>query len=294
MGTRIGTAPDSWGVWFPSHEAQTPWRRFLDEVVEAGYDAIELGPFGYLPTDPGVLASELSARGLRLASAFVFGDLAAPGAWLAFRDEVARLCEILTRHGADRLVLIPSLYTDLFTGTRVAPPTLDEDGWRRLGETCDEIGRFSSQAGIVSVFHPHAESVVEYADQAEKLLAVTDARYVGLCLDTGHHAYRGGDAVAFARDHADRLAHVHLKSVDRDIAREVTAAGTSFAEAVRRGVFCELDRGAVDVPILMATLADVGYDGWAIVEQDMFPTPFDRPLPIARHNREYLLSIGAG
>src|SRR2546425_12847708 len=49
---RIGSAPDSWGVWFPDDEQQVPWRRFLDEVTEAGYEWIELGPYGYLPTDP--------------------------------------------------------------------------------------------------------------------------------------------------------------------------------------------------------------------------------------------------
>ncbi|MEY3973218.1 MAG: hypothetical protein RJA71_530, partial [Actinomycetota bacterium] len=47
---RVGTAPDSWGVWFPSEPHQVPWDRFLDEVVEAGYHWIELGPYGYLPT----------------------------------------------------------------------------------------------------------------------------------------------------------------------------------------------------------------------------------------------------
>ena len=49
----LGTAPDSWGVWMPSGDPlQTPWQRYLDEVQEAGYRYSELGPFGYLPTDP--------------------------------------------------------------------------------------------------------------------------------------------------------------------------------------------------------------------------------------------------
>ena len=52
MTIGLGTAPDSWGVWFPDDPRQTPWRRFLDEVVTAGYSITELGPFGYLPTDP--------------------------------------------------------------------------------------------------------------------------------------------------------------------------------------------------------------------------------------------------
>ena len=42
-GLRIGTAPDSWGVWFPDDPNQVPWRRFLDEVVESGYEWIDSG-----------------------------------------------------------------------------------------------------------------------------------------------------------------------------------------------------------------------------------------------------------
>ena len=47
-------------MWFPNDPRQTPASRFLDEVVEAGYDWVELGPFGYLPTDPVVLKRELA------------------------------------------------------------------------------------------------------------------------------------------------------------------------------------------------------------------------------------------
>ena len=60
----LGTAPDSWGVWFSVDPRQPGWRQFLDEVVEAGYEWIELGPWGYLPTDLKVLVAEIEQRGL--------------------------------------------------------------------------------------------------------------------------------------------------------------------------------------------------------------------------------------
>lgn len=68
----IGTAPDSWGVWFPDDPRQTPWQRFLDEVVEAGYHYVELGPYGYLPTDAQRLKDELAARDLEVSAGTVF------------------------------------------------------------------------------------------------------------------------------------------------------------------------------------------------------------------------------
>ncbi|HAM27062.1 MAG TPA: 2-keto-myo-inositol dehydratase, partial [Microbacteriaceae bacterium] len=69
---RIGTAPDSWGVWFPDDPNQVPWERFLDEAQAAGYHWIELGPFGYLPTDPNQLSDELAKRDLQLSAGTVF------------------------------------------------------------------------------------------------------------------------------------------------------------------------------------------------------------------------------
>jgi inosose dehydratase len=66
---RLGTAPDSWGVWFPDDPKQVPWHQFLDEAAEAGYTAVELGPFGYLPTNPEQLRDELGRRGLTLTAA---------------------------------------------------------------------------------------------------------------------------------------------------------------------------------------------------------------------------------
>jgi inosose dehydratase len=39
---------------------------------------------------------------------------------------------------------------------------------------------------------------------------------------------------------------------------------------------------------------EVGFDGWGIVEQDMYPAPFEKPLPIARRNREFLRTHGIG
>ena len=33
---RLGSCPDSWGVWFADDPLQTPWHRFLDELAEVG------------------------------------------------------------------------------------------------------------------------------------------------------------------------------------------------------------------------------------------------------------------
>ena len=47
------------------------FEKMLDELVDAGYRGTELGDWGYMPTDPVVLNSELARRELALLGAFV-------------------------------------------------------------------------------------------------------------------------------------------------------------------------------------------------------------------------------
>ena len=293
MRVTLGTAPDSWGVWSADDHQQTPWHRFLDEVQEAGYRWIELGPYGYLPTEPAELKPELERRGLGVSGTFVIFPLENATRWEAMRSEVEQTCELIRACGGRYLVLIDDVYTNLFTGEPVAPANLDEAGWAQLVRTTNEIGEVAGEHGLTVVFHPHAESHVEYDSQIQRLLDDTDER-IGLCLDVGHHAYRGGDAVELIRRHHKRIPYLHLKNVDRDVQQRVEAEGVPFAQAVAMGMFVEPARGAVDFLALRDVLEDVGYDGFGIVEQDMYPAPFDKPLPIAKRTHEYLKEIGLG
>jgi inosose dehydratase len=148
--------------------------------------------------------------------------------------------------------------------------------------------------GLKLVFHPHAETHVEYEDQIEALLDQTDPTKVFLCLDTGHHAYRGGDPVAFFRKYHRRIPYLHLKSVDGQMQKRVKQEKIPFALAVGMDMFCEPSKGAVDFLAFRDALRDHNYEGWAIAEQDMYPAPFDKPLPIAKRTRAYLREIGIG
>jgi len=294
VGVRLAVAPDSWGVWFADDPLQVPWTTFLDEASAAGFDAVELGPWSYLPTDVGRLREELGRRGLALTGAFVMTDFLRPDAWDADKDHVGRVCELLNAFGAEHLVLLSSMYTDLGTGARVGPDRLDHDGWARLLASVHAVAEYSARQGVRSVFHPHADSVVRYEDDIETLLEGSDPTTVSLCLDIGHHAYAGGDAVSFMERQADRIPYLHLKNVDPEVLGEVRADDVPFARAVERGAFTTLDAGTVDVRAFREVLDAIGYEGWAVVEQDMYPAPFDKPLRIARRNRAYLREIGLG
>jgi len=295
MNIRIGSAPDSWGVWFPDDPKQTPWQRFMDEVTEAGYEWIELGPYGYLPTDRTVLKAELDQRDLKVTAGFAMGNLEDPALWPALEAQVTGAGDLLTKLGAQYLVLIDGTYSDLFTGEQIEAKRLDNDNWQRLIDTTHRIAEvIDEEFGLKLVFHPHAETHVEYEDQIERFLTDTDPKRVSLCFDVGHHAYRGGDPVAFMRTHHKRIPYLHLKSVDPALQKQVEEEGIPFATAVAMDMFCEPSRGTVDFLGFRDLLIELDYDGFAMVEQDMYPASFDKPLPIAKRTRTFLQEIGLG
>jgi inosose dehydratase len=292
---QIGTAPDSWGVWFPSDPRQIAWERFLDEVVEAGYEWLELGPYGYLPTDPTRLRRELEGRGLHLAGGTVIGSLHDPEAYPAVHEAFLRTAELTASLDGRFLVLIDEMYRDPVSGEQLSPANLDRAAWQRLIETTNDFGRFArDRFDLRLVFHSHADSHVERAEQLEAFMAQTDPQLVALCLDTGHFEYRGGDSVQFMGQHHPRIPYLHLKNVDPATRAAILRDDLPFGEAVAMGVFCEPDRGTVSFQALARLLAEIEYQGWAIVEQDMYPCDFDKPLPIAKRTRSFLRSIGLG
>ncbi len=295
MEIKIGSAPDSWGVWFAEDEKQSPWDRFLDEIQEAGYEWTELGPYGYLPTDLSTLRRELEKRKLRVSGTFAMAPLWNSADWPELERQVLGAGELLAGVGAEYLVLIDDTYSDPWTGEMRSPKQLDEDAWQRLVDTAHRVGEIArSQFRLRTVFHSHAETHVEYEDQIERFLSQTDADLVALCLDTGHHAYRGGDPIAFMRKHHERIPYLHLKSVDSEVVQKVKTEEITFGPAVGMGIFCEPALGSVDFLAFRDLLQEIEFRGFAIVEQDMYPAPFEKPLPIAKRTREYLREIGIG
>jgi len=295
---RLGTCPDSWGVWFADDPLQTPWQRFLDEAAEVGYEWLELGPYGYLPTDPARLAGELAARGLRVAGGTMHGHsgLHRPGDWPDIRRVTSTVAGLTAAAGGEHLVFVPVPgYRDDQTGARLEPADLDGGAWRTLTRAADELGKEVFQEhGVRFQFHPHADSHVETQAQTERLLADTDPRYVSLCLDTGHLAYRHADSVALIRGYPERIGYVHIKQMDPAVVAGADRRGLAFGQAVAIGASCEPPAGEPDLGAVTGALRELGRDLFVVVEQDMYPCDFGRPRPIARRTRGYLRGLGIG
>jgi inosose dehydratase len=286
---RLGSCPDSWGVWFADDPAQTPWRRFLDELAQAGYRWLELGPYGYLPTDPTQLRDEVDRRGLSVSGQAVFGGLHDPDRWESDLRDAHQVAELVTAMGASHMVLLPA-------DAGPNPPELDAGQWRTLVERTSELGRIlREEHGVTAVFHPHADSHVGTQPQIERFLEDTDPASVGLCLDTGHVAYYEGDNVELIRKYPDRIGYLHIKQVDPQVLKQVREEHLGFGEAVRRGVMVEPPLGVPEVePVLEALDRHVDGELFMIGEQDLYPCNPDVPLPIARRTYQYLRELGVG
>lgn len=159
-GLRIGTAPDSWGVWFPDDPKQVPWDRFLDEVVKAGYTWIELGPYGYLPTDPHQLEDELGKRNLKLSAGTVFtGFHKGEEQWKRAWDQALDVAGLASKLGAEHLVVIPDLWRSDATSEVLESRTLDDEKWAKLAAGHDRLGKaLLEEFGMKQQFHSHADS----------------------------------------------------------------------------------------------------------------------------------------
>ncbi len=266
---RLATAPISWGVCeVPGWGLQLPPDRVLAEIAQLGLTATELGPQGWLPLDGARARDELDRHGLRLVGGFVPLVVHEPGLGDT-REQAARAAAQLSAAGAD--VFVAALVADLEWS---APPTLGDDGWRRVGEHLREIAGLVAAEGLELVLHPHVGTLAESAADVDRALAHTDVPW---CFDTGHLLIGGVDPAAFVRDHAERIGHVHLKDVDARLADAVRTGALSLVQATQAGLFRPLGDGDAGIDEVVRLLDQIGYERWLVLEQDIAITGSEPP-----------------
>jgi len=296
---RIANAPCSWGALeFDLQGKSAGYELVLDEMQQTGYAGTELGDWGFMPTDPGKLKEELRKRGLVLLGAFVpvaLKDASTHQKGVEAALKVSRLLAAV--EGTSPFIVLADdngkVPERTLNAGRVTPAMgLSEAEWQVFAEGTEKVAAaVKTETGLRLVFHHHCGGYVETSAEIDKLFALTDPQLVGLCLDTGHYQFGGGDPLAFLKKNAGRVWHMHFKDCDPAIAAQSRMQGWDYFKSVEKGVFCELGKGAVDFPAIKAELERQGFAGWIVVEQDVLPG-MGSPYESALRNRQYLKSIG--
>lgn len=271
---KFASAPDSWGVLdYPGPSWEQSYQAMLDEMVIAGYTGTELGPYGFLPTDPQLLASELSQRGLKLLGSFVPANLGDPASTKIVVDQIAKVGGLLAALGAPFLVLADaqSIERDRIAGRvpRDGSQGWTAEQWKQVAGVVAEAAQVVDGFGLDLVFHPHISTYVETPEETEQFFDVTSGSKIGLCLDTGHCAYAGGDSIAEAEKYREILRFIHLKDVNEKALAEVRRKKMTFEQAIEINTFTIIGQGSVNFPEFFRVLDRNGYSGWMVVEQDV-------------------------
>jgi inosose dehydratase len=296
---QVANAPCSWGVLEFDSAVESPgYVQVLDEMQATGYAGTELGDWGFMPTEPDRLQAELAARRLALVAAFVPVALADPATHAQGEAEALKVATLLAAVAGQTpfIVLSDDCGKEAVRTShagRIQPEhALSQAQWQTFGRGVERIARaVRDQTGLRTVFHPHCAGYVETPAEVDRLLMLTDADLVGLCLDTGHLRFAGGDPLAVIALYGNRIWHVHFKDCQPELAARSRTQKWDYFTSVRNGIFCELGQGDVDFKAVIDQLKAQEYQGWIVVEQDVLPG-MGTPQQSARRNRNYLRQIG--
>ncbi len=292
---KIANAPCSWGVLEFGLEGKTAgYAQVLDEMKETGYAGTELGDWGFMPTVPSELKSELKKRGLALLGAFVPVNFVDPAAHSKGEESALRVAQLLARASDVNPFIVladdngKNSDRTKHAGRIKVEQGLTKEQWKVFAAGVERVAREVKRAfGLRTVFHHHCAGFVETPAEVDTLMQLTDPELIGLCLDTGHYRFAGGDPVEALRKYAPRIWHVHFKDCNPKVAAASREHEWGYFESVHQGVFCELGKGEVDFPAVASELRRMQYDGWIVVEQDVLPG-MGNPKECAARNRAFL------
>jgi inosose dehydratase len=287
---KLGIAPIAWtNDDLPELGGENTFEQCISEMALAGFEGSEVG--NKYPRDPEVLRNYLELRGLSIASAW-FSTFLVTKPLQETVNAFVRHRDFLHAMGAKVIVVAEQGHS--IQGLQDVPvfdgkPSFTDEEWQLLASGLHRLGELAREKGMDIVYHHHMGTGVQTAEEIDKLMALTDPARVSLLFDTGHLAFSGVNPLPVLVRHADRVKHVHLKDIRADVVEQVRRERMSFLQAVKAGAFTVPGDGAVDFPPVFATLADMNYAGWFVVEAEQDPAkanPFEYAVKARRYIRE--------
>lgn len=287
----LGITPTGWtNDDTPGIGDDIPFEQCVSEMALAGFEGCSVGH--KFPKEPEVLKRELGLRGLRVsepwASTYFTVAEMEDRTVESFRRQMAFIKEM---GGTDVVV------AELGHAVHQQPvfvlankPVFSDEQWGRMVEGLNRLGRMAAEEDMRLCYHHHMGTGVQTRAEVDRLMDDTDPEVVHLLFDTGHLYWAGGDPLDMARAYADRIKHVHLKDIRKDVLDRCMERKMSFLESVIEGAFTVPGDGVIDFEPIFRALADAGYEGWLIVEAEQDPRKAN-PLEYAKKARAYLRQV---
>ncbi len=288
---RLGITPTGWSNSDdPSIDLvpPIPYQQILSEMALSGFKGSQMS--GKYPQDMAVLKKELALRDFTISEPWV-------GTYFTIDDDedskkiFHQQMEFMKKIGGTTIVVAE--LGGAVHQQPVAPlpnrPIFNDRQWEKLTKGLNELGKEAYEAGMQLCYHPHVGTGVETLGDIDRLMAGTNPKYLKLLLDTGHLYYAGVDPLMVTQKYADRIKHVHLKNIRKDVLDQSKKKGLSFLDSIRAGSFTVPGdkEGIIDFQPILEELAQAHYEGWLVVEAEQDPNKAN-PLQYALMARNYL------
>lgn len=286
---RIGIAPIAWTEDdMPEMGAENSFLQTISEIALSGYVGTEIGC--QYPRNPAVLNKEFGRRGISAITAWISTYINEQPMWWNERAFVDHM-NFLKAIGADVINVSDQSFSiqHQWNTPLCNKKVLNDDEWEVLSKGLDHLGRIASDNGMKIVYHHHMTTTVQTTAEIDRLMAMTDPKYVSLIYDTGHLTFSGEDPIEILKKHGKRIGHVHLKNVRKAAMDKCYAENKSFLRSIPEGVFTVPGdpEGCVDFPTVFKLLDELNYEGWLVVEAEQDPA-IANPLDYARMARAYV------
>lgn len=284
---QLAIAPIAWtNDDLPELGGHISFEQCIEEMAAAGFTGSEIG--NKYPRDPDILKPALEQRGLQISSAWFSTYFSEEGQSVETVDKYVEHMNFLKEMGARIVNVCECGYcVQMGSGNVFDRPKFSDEQWQQVAQGLNMIGEIARDNEMINAYHYHMGTMVQNLEDTDRLMKLTDPRLVHLLLDTGHSYFAGDDPLSIVRKYGQRIRNVHLKDIRQEILDIAYSGKMSFLDSVKAGVFTVPGDGCIDFSPVFKALAELGYQGWFVVEAEQDPDKAN-PLKYAKMARNFI------
>jgi sugar phosphate isomerase/epimerase len=166
------------------------------------------------------------------------------------------------------------LCVDTTDGGRKPEGYTDEEVMALIKQYYRVVLEWAQRYDIIINVEPHGPYTTN-PDTMEQILSLHDSPYLRMNFDTGNTFIAGQDPVKFLKRFRDKVSHLHIKDVSKELAEAVRGGLTGIASsvvAIGEGVNAENIAGCIEL------LKEMEFDGVLSIECEAAPGNVEKSL----------------